>query len=331
MLGSSFLSPIPVKLVEISNTRLFLQVISCCLRTTTSTKDFLFASFDLPKLNTSMSPTLSSRQLPFDLPSVGHSSPVMGSTPIVYLPRPSRMALSCASGLTSIPSTWEEAVHASMSPVSPMSKVENNNFNFNNDAQMAECAQTLCALNRAPVAVAPIFPSRRPSSIEFPSPSSYSQKEPKFLPFLAGPQTNRAWSHSRSKRFRVSSDTSSVADLSCFELKSAEPSIDHCPPSPMSVVSRVHSVSPSLGSLPSPVSSLTSDQTPHSKRMRLKSHACPTCQKTFDRPSTLRLHLNSHTGNKPFCCAHSGCQAAFSVSSNRNRHEKTCRYPKPSL
>jgi uncharacterized Zn-finger protein len=215
-------------------------------------------------------------------------------------------------------------VNASMSPSTPLPcSTVNTTLSSVEDPLMAECAQTLCALNRG-TPVAPITTSRFPSTLEFPSPSTYSQKEPKFLGNVAGPQTNSSWSHSRSKRSRLLSETSSNADLSDFELKSAEPI---CPPSPMSVVSRVQSVSPSLSCLPCPIES---DQTIPAKRLRLKSHACPTCQKTFDRPSTLRLHLNSHTGNKPFCCAHTGCQAAFSVSSNRNRHEKTCRFPRPT-
>ncbi|KZV79551.1 hypothetical protein EXIGLDRAFT_846432 [Exidia glandulosa HHB12029] len=29
------------------------------------------------------------------------------------------------------------------------------------------------------------------------------------------------------------------------------------------------------------------------------SHTCPVCGRRFDRPSTMRIHLNSHTGDKP--------------------------------
>ncbi|KAF7337389.1 hypothetical protein MSAN_02265000 [Mycena sanguinolenta] len=33
-----------------------------------------------------------------------------------------------------------------------------------------------------------------------------------------------------------------------------------------------------------------------------KKHVCPTCSKRFNRPSSLRIHVNTHTGATPFRC-----------------------------
>ncbi|KAK4232283.1 transcription factor YY2 [Podospora fimiseda] len=53
-------------------------------------------------------------------------------------------------------------------------------------------------------------------------------------------------------------------------------------------------------------------------------YICQTCNKAFSRPSSLRIHSHSHTGEKPFKCPVAGCGKAFSVRSNMKRHERGC-------
>ncbi|KAI8356651.1 hypothetical protein BD560DRAFT_406505 [Blakeslea trispora] len=61
----------------------------------------------------------------------------------------------------------------------------------------------------------------------------------------------------------------------------------------------------------------------------MNRYRCNQCQKTFSRPSSLRIHILSHTGEKPHICPHSGCGKRFSVQSNMRRHLKVhyCNAP----
>ncbi|KAF9264427.1 hypothetical protein L218DRAFT_862976, partial [Marasmius fiardii PR-910] len=51
-----------------------------------------------------------------------------------------------------------------------------------------------------------------------------------------------------------------------------------------------------------------------------KKHVCPTCSKRFSRPSSLKIHVNTHTGETPFRCPFPGCGREFNVNSNMRRH-----------
>ncbi|KAL5488488.1 hypothetical protein ACEPAI_6606 [Sanghuangporus weigelae] len=58
-----------------------------------------------------------------------------------------------------------------------------------------------------------------------------------------------------------------------------------------------------------------------------KRHTCPHCKKRFNRPSSLKIHLNTHTGAKPFECPYPGCGRQFNVSSNMRRHYRNHSSP----
>ncbi|CAO3620164.1 unnamed protein product [Cunninghamella echinulata] len=59
-------------------------------------------------------------------------------------------------------------------------------------------------------------------------------------------------------------------------------------------------------------------------------YLCPYCQKAFSRPSSLRIHTYSHTGEKPFVCTEDGCGRRFSVQSNMRRHLRVHRLSRKS-
>jgi hypothetical protein len=56
------------------------------------------------------------------------------------------------------------------------------------------------------------------------------------------------------------------------------------------------------------------------KPTRKKRHICHICGQACYRPSNLKTHLLTHTGERPFPCG--GCSATFTTSSNRRRHER---------
>lgn len=60
-------------------------------------------------------------------------------------------------------------------------------------------------------------------------------------------------------------------------------------------------------------------------------YVCPYCYKKFSRPSSLRIHTYSHTGEKPFVCTEPGCGRHFSVQSNMRRHLRVHRLGRSSL
>lgn len=53
-------------------------------------------------------------------------------------------------------------------------------------------------------------------------------------------------------------------------------------------------------------------------------YACEFCAKKFARPSSLRIHRNSHTGERPFDCLE--CPKKFSVLSNLVRGYSLCDF-----
>ncbi|KAI0001649.1 hypothetical protein BJV77DRAFT_969037 [Russula vinacea] len=52
-------------------------------------------------------------------------------------------------------------------------------------------------------------------------------------------------------------------------------------------------------------------------------YECPYCGKCFTRSSVLKIHVHSHTGERPYGCTFEGCNRSFSVESNLRRHART--------
>ncbi|KAF1807698.1 hypothetical protein V8B55DRAFT_1468060 [Mucor lusitanicus] len=64
-------------------------------------------------------------------------------------------------------------------------------------------------------------------------------------------------------------------------------------------------------------------------KMTDNKYSCPYCSKGFSRPSSLRIHTYSHTGERPFECPEAGCSRKFSVQSNMRRHLRVHRLGRP--
>ncbi|KAF9022809.1 hypothetical protein BDZ89DRAFT_956255, partial [Hymenopellis radicata] len=58
-----------------------------------------------------------------------------------------------------------------------------------------------------------------------------------------------------------------------------------------------------------------------------RKHTCALCKKKFNRPSSLRIHMNTHTGATPFQCPFPNCGRLFNVNSNMRRHYRNHRIP----
>ncbi|KAJ2851285.1 hypothetical protein IWW36_001182 [Coemansia brasiliensis] len=58
------------------------------------------------------------------------------------------------------------------------------------------------------------------------------------------------------------------------------------------------------------------------KHKKKAPYVCSNCGSSFTRPSSIIVHMRTHTGEKPFRCPYPGCDKTFSVRSNQRRHSR---------
>ncbi|OJA12450.1 hypothetical protein AZE42_08049 [Rhizopogon vesiculosus] len=83
----------------------------------------------------------------------------------------------------------------------------------------------------------------------------------------------------------------------------------------------VHSES----SMTRPVASQAMLEANQRRRRHEANHRCDECGQAFTAIFSLRRHVQTHTGVRPFVCSIPGCRQAFFDQSDCRRHEKSTK------
>lgn len=194
-----------------------------------------------------------------------------------------------------------------------------------------------------------MIPNDRPSMLNIPLPTSsngHNRRKPSFAghgrsvsEFTLPPLShNNSPSLSHSNTPPPPSSSSNRRHTSSHRRAVSANTVDFMlSPSPSSASIRAQSYSPQESALSAashspPNSSSSNHNNNLFEQLDVASTAdnsgryvCPYCQKKFSRPSSLRIHTYSHTGEKPFVCTEPGCGRHFSVQSNMRRHLRVHR------
>ncbi|KAF7318561.1 hypothetical protein HMN09_00366400 [Mycena chlorophos] len=255
---------------------------------------------------------------------------------------------TCYYGQTSASSMWDACAGAFYKDVSKEGKVVDPGLFF--DCQLTHWRPLLLCSSAmpspAPAVVLPSIHEMFPDFLLSPSPAAYESKTTIPTPFLGGPglpprnhylpnampppltrpfafdsrsgsqwhpaQAERPWLSSTS----LSSSPPSGSPTSSSTLLRSPTSMEVTVINGHDAESRSSSASDGQDvDMEDDDEDGDDDGNPSTRK-----HACPQCAKRFNRPSSLRIHVNTHTGATPFRCPYPNCGRAFNVNSNMRRH-----------